>query len=663
MQESINNQSMLKVGTILRGTYRIDSYLSSGGFGNTYVATNIEFEERVAIKEFFMKGVTQRDDNQTTVSVSNAENSTSFLEQKGKFKKEARRIRQLKNEHIVSVHDLFEDNGTAYYVMDYVDGENLAEKLKRTGKPMTEQEVREILPQILDALKSVHDAGIWHLDLKPANIMVEKSGKVKLIDFGASKQLNAQKGGATTSTAISYTNGYAPREQMEQNYDKFGPWTDIYALGATLYNLLTNNRPPLPTDIDDDMSEDKHLALPFPPEVSEDMKKIVLQLMHTNRTQRPQCIKDIHNIIENTSVNVDKVLFGDEETIVANMEETINPHMDNNISVNNDSFIEKKTKVPNKGIWIGLFFSILLILFVFLAVYLSSSSNSLSSTDIDSTKADSLTQIVDGEDIKQKTYVSLSALGNYNYVYSGYFNDNRGTYPVKLSFKCIDGIIKECIYHNVRLNKDINMTAKEEEHGINFYARDGKDSFIINLFSDNAPSKLYGKTFIGKKIMEVKLDLTTQKDLMEDANNEEGIEKMKNAYKQLLKDFSKYDEYENCYYFLYDITNNGMPELWVIAGTCEADKMLYVYTYTDRVRKIFETGAGHSGFYQGNRYILQQIAHMGTAIWNKIYYSNGEIHEKEVYNENKPEGDYKEPTEKFAGMNALNNYLPVNSIK
>ena len=87
MQEQINNSSMLKVGIILRGTYRIDSYLSSGGFGNTYVATNIEFEERVAIKEFFMKGVTHREENQTTVSVSNSENANSFLGQKEKFRK------------------------------------------------------------------------------------------------------------------------------------------------------------------------------------------------------------------------------------------------------------------------------------------------------------------------------------------------------------------------------------------------------------------------------------------------------------------------------------------------------------------------------------------------------------------------------------------------
>lgn len=309
MQESINNQSMLKVGTILRGIYRIDSYLSSGGFGNTYVATNIEFDERVAIKEFFMKGVTQRDDNQTTVSVSNSENTNSFLEQKEKFKKEARRIRQLKNEHIVSVHDLFEENGTAYYVMDYVDGENLSDRLKRKGRPMTEFEVNLILPQVLDALKAIHDADIWHLDLKPANIMVDKRGRVKLIDFGASKQLNVQKGGATTSTAISYTNGYAPREQMEQNYDKFGPWTDIYALGATLYNLLTNKRPPLPIDIDDDMSEDKHVALPFPENVG-GLKFLVHRMMKTNRLQRPQSIDAI--------INAEKTqAYDDEATIIA----------------------------------------------------------------------------------------------------------------------------------------------------------------------------------------------------------------------------------------------------------------------------------------------------------------------------------------------------------
>ena len=327
MQEPINKQSMLKVGTILHGTYRIDSYLSSGGFGNTYVATNIEFEETVAIKEFFMKGVTQRDDNQITVSVSNSENTNSFFEQREKFKTEARRIRQLHNEHIVAVHDLFEENGTAYYVMDYVDGENLAELLKRTGRPMTESEVNSILPQILDALKAVHDAGFCHLDIKPSNIMLEKGGKVKLIDFGASKQLGVN-GTLTTNapTAFAQTPGFAPREQIEQSLNKIGPWTDIYALGATLYNLLTFKKPPLLTDIDDDMSEDKHVALPFPESIGE-LRSLVLQMMKTNHLQRPQNVNEIiraektredgvKHTLKQQSTPRETTVYNDEVTII-----------------------------------------------------------------------------------------------------------------------------------------------------------------------------------------------------------------------------------------------------------------------------------------------------------------------------------------------------------
>ncbi len=322
---------LLQPNTTLKGgKYRIERALGQGGFGNTYVGYNMEFEETVAIKEFFMKGVTERDETTCVVCVSNADNVQQFEEQREKFKKEALRIRKLDNQHIVKVHDQFEENGTAYYVMDFVEGENLAQRMKRTGKPMGERKVREIIPQLLDALKAVHDAGMWHLDLKPANIMLDKNGTIKLIDFGASKQMNAQKGGATTSTAISYTNGYAPREQMEQNYDKFGPWTDIYALGATLYNLLTNKRPPMPSDIDDDVSEDKHNALPFPSTTSTEMKQLVVQMMQTNRLQRPQSVDDIsvpskkkankNSVSEETAILDPSDSQSDKETVIMSKE-------------------------------------------------------------------------------------------------------------------------------------------------------------------------------------------------------------------------------------------------------------------------------------------------------------------------------------------------------
>ena len=312
--------------TLQGGKYIIKHLIGQGGFGNTYIGYHTVFGENVAIKEFFMQGVNDRDNTTGIVNVGLERNKLQFLEQKEKFKKEALRIRKLDNPHIVKVHDLFEENGTVYYVMDYIEGENLSECLKRIGRPMKDKEVRNIFLQILDALKCVHDANIWHLDLKPANIMLDKGGNVKLIDFGASKQLSILKGGATTSTAISYTNGYAPREQMEQNYDKFGPWTDFYALGATLYTILTNTRPPLPTDIDDDISEDKHFALPIPQEFQNSLEqKIILWLMETNRNLRPQnvdCItefikKNIDSSNDNLGENGINKLIDDEDTILS----------------------------------------------------------------------------------------------------------------------------------------------------------------------------------------------------------------------------------------------------------------------------------------------------------------------------------------------------------
>lgn len=310
---------MLRVGTILHGTYRVDGYLASGGFGNTYVATNIQFGERYAIKEFFLKGVTERDENTTTISVSNQENAATFEAQRDKFKKEAVRLRKLSSPHIVCVHDLFEENGTAYYVMDFVDGENLRDYLKKIGHPLDEATVWQVFDQVLDALEVVHSHGLFHLDLKPANLMMDQQGGVRLIDFGASKQMKAGSG-ATTSTAVSYTNGYAPREQMEQALDKFGPWTDFYALGATLYFLLTDQKPPLPSDIDDDMTDDKHEALAMPDSISDRLRRMVLWLMATDRRKRPQSVADIRSVLnqkaENKPADPAKGEEGDDVTIV-----------------------------------------------------------------------------------------------------------------------------------------------------------------------------------------------------------------------------------------------------------------------------------------------------------------------------------------------------------
>ena len=275
---------MLTVGTMLRGgAYRIEKQLASGGFGNTYMVKNVAFNELYALKEFFMRGVNMRNGNNVTVSVP--DNHASYESQKEKFRKEAIRLRNLNNPHIVKVHDLFEENGTSYYVMDYIDGESIAERIKNSGKAISEEQAWHILPQVLDALSEVHAQGIWHLDIKPGNIMLDSRGNAFLIDFGASKQLTSS--GSQTSSALCYTPGYAPVEQVEQAMDKFGPWTDFYALGATLYYMQTLQQPPSSTALTEGD------AFNFPPEMSQPMSDLIVWMMQPTRKKRPQSVDDI----------------------------------------------------------------------------------------------------------------------------------------------------------------------------------------------------------------------------------------------------------------------------------------------------------------------------------------------------------------------------------
>ena len=291
----INASFMLSVGTILKDTYRIESFLSSGGFGNTYVATNFTFNEKVAVKEFFLRGVNLRD-GESTVSVSNPDNRALFNEQLEKFRKEAQRIRRLRSPHVVRVHDLFDANGTAYYVMDYIDGESLAARLRRTQQPLAETEAMRYFGQVLDALEAIHAAGLCHMDLKPDNVMVDKEDNAVLIDFGASKRIASDQL-VSTVTGVSYTNGYAPPEQLESDMDIFGPWTDIYALGAMLYKLLTNHKPPMPSAIYSDPTPDKSKSLPFPEEVSEQSRQLVRRLMTVVWHERPQSVADVRRMM------------------------------------------------------------------------------------------------------------------------------------------------------------------------------------------------------------------------------------------------------------------------------------------------------------------------------------------------------------------------------
>ena len=285
----------LPQNTLLQGgKYRIERVLGQGGFGITYLATHTTLGSHVAIKEFFIKGVNERDADCTTVSVSNADNKEQFEQQRNKFLKEARRLSHLRNKHIVIVHDLFEDNGTAYYVMDFIEGQSLRNLIDQKGK-LEEQSAWNCLNQMLEALEEIHSNSIWHLDIKPANIMLDSNGSFTLIDFGASKMVSDGNSTINTSIITAYTPGYAPIEQVSQKIESYGPWTDFYALGATLYNLLSNRRPPLPSDIDDDITLDKHIALPLPENVTEKARTLILHLMATRWIDRPKSVDEVLN--------------------------------------------------------------------------------------------------------------------------------------------------------------------------------------------------------------------------------------------------------------------------------------------------------------------------------------------------------------------------------
>ena len=311
----ISNNDLLSIGTLLcNGKYRIEKHLASGGFGKTYLAKDTSFDEIVAIKELYIKGLCGRDAVTGDVAVTLIDNKQPFMAQQEKFRKEARRLRKLDNKHIVKVRDLFDENGTSYYVMDFIDGESLSERIKRIGR-LSESDIMALLPQILDALDAVHKEQIWHLDLKPANIMVDSNGCVKLIDFGASKQLRSSDGTMlSTSSTLAYTPGFASSELMEQNLEKFGPWTDLYSLGATIYYALTLNQPPSPSDINENPTE----TLKLPSNIGEKMAELVAWLMKPNWMERPKNAKEVSLSLRDmcTIINIGDNVNSCEDTII-----------------------------------------------------------------------------------------------------------------------------------------------------------------------------------------------------------------------------------------------------------------------------------------------------------------------------------------------------------
>ena len=227
-------------GSLLRNRYAIGKVLGFGGFGVTYLAWDVKLEQKVAIKEYLPGEFSTRMPGQSRISVFSGDKAEQFTDGMHKFVEEARRLAHFQNEPgIVTVFDSFEENNTAYIVMEYLEGETLTERLKREGRIQEDEAVTMLLP-LMESLEKVHAEGILHRDIAPDNIFLTKDGQVKLIDFGAARY-------ATTSYSRSLTvvikPGYSPEEQYRSRSDQ-GPHTDVYALGATLYKMITGETPP-----------------------------------------------------------------------------------------------------------------------------------------------------------------------------------------------------------------------------------------------------------------------------------------------------------------------------------------------------------------------------------------------------------------------------------
>ena len=311
------NTMQLQPGTYLQGDkYRIIKTLGNGGFGITYLAEHELAGRNVCIKEFFPKEYYNRDDDSRNVSLGSNGSAEMMGRFKEKFIKEAKTIARLDHPNIIHIHDVFVENNTAYYVMEYIEGESLGDMVKRRG-PLAEEEAIKYIRAVASALDYIHQRRIMHLDIKPANVMLRKEdNRTILIDFGLSKQYDAE-GNQTSSTPLGISAGYAPMEQYQQGgVQEFSPETDIYSLGATLYYLVMGIAPPQAAVIVDS-------GIPaLPAHLSSGVRHAIERAMEVQRRRRPHSVKEFLALLDGDG---EATILPPKQPLTPPSEDTITP--------------------------------------------------------------------------------------------------------------------------------------------------------------------------------------------------------------------------------------------------------------------------------------------------------------------------------------------------
>lgn len=278
-----NDIHQLPAGTVLKEQYLVGRVLGQGGFGITYLAWDLYLDTPVAVKEYYPTGVVMRECSVTTnVSICTDEGEARFRNCRERFLREAKMLARFsQTPEIVQVRNFFLANNTAYIVMEYVEGTTLKEYVKQNGGRLSMEKTMSILSPIMKALDMVHKAGVIHRDISPDNIMLLPNGGVKLLDFGAVRDMTS----ASISTEAILKQGFAPIEQYQKR-GSLGPWTDVYAISATIYYCITGE---IPLDSPDRLLSYEDLDLEKKlPELPENQRRALedgMQLRSENRTQ------------------------------------------------------------------------------------------------------------------------------------------------------------------------------------------------------------------------------------------------------------------------------------------------------------------------------------------------------------------------------------------
>lgn len=345
MRENEKNLYSLQRNTELIGRYVIQEVLGQGGFGITYLGIDKLYENKAAIKEYYPQEIAMRKAQyEDVVTVTSIEEKNNYDKGKKRFLDEAQVMARFnKNEGIVKILDFFEANNTAYIVMEYLEGITLKQYLGKYGVIQFRNLIEMMLP-LLEALIEIHSQGLIHRDISPDNIMVQHNGKVKLMDFGAARDYTES---GNKSLSVILKPGYAPPEQY-QTHGVQGPWTDIYALCATIYKCLTGITPPdaIARVMDDKFKGPDQLD----GKLSPDIKKILWKGMNIFPEERYQDIgefgEDVYDALFIPEEN--KKLDLDNEK---NIDEDLDSPDKDNESVLKDDKIEgavKKTSIPKK---------------------------------------------------------------------------------------------------------------------------------------------------------------------------------------------------------------------------------------------------------------------------------------------------------------------------